>query len=107
MISSGPCMTHCGSRVSVGVKVEVGRTVSDGGAAGVSVGDDVSVTVADRVGEGGGVAVNESAIVGVGETTSCNPPHPMSDRASADTQKINFLVIAEAIPFYGETWLIF
>jgi hypothetical protein len=46
MTSLGPCRTHCGSRVSVGVKVRVGRGVSDGGAVDVLVEVEVGETVA-------------------------------------------------------------
>ena len=46
MTSSGPCMTHWGSRVSVGVKADVGRDVSVGEALGVRVGNKIGVTVA-------------------------------------------------------------
>jgi len=46
MTWSGPCMYHCGSRVSVGVTVKVGRGVSDGEAVAVPVGNAIGVMVA-------------------------------------------------------------
>ena len=46
MTSSGPCMYHCGSRVSVGVNVKVGRGVSDGETVTVPVGNNIGVMVA-------------------------------------------------------------
>ena len=41
----GPWKYHCGSRVSVGVKVDVGRGVAEGEAVGVLVGKAIGVIV--------------------------------------------------------------
>jgi len=80
MTSPGPCRYHCGSRV--GVDVNVGRGVSDGGVVGVSMGEGVTVTVAVSVGEGSGLAVSVGAIARVGEdpARSVKPPHPSNNR---------------------------
>ena len=80
MTSPGPCRYHCGSRV--GVDVNVGRGVSDGGVVGMSVG--VRVTVAVSVGEGSGLAVSVGSTARVGEdpARSVNPPHPSNNRVA-------------------------
>ena len=82
MTSTGPCRYHCGSRV--GVDVNVGRGVSDGGVVGMSVGVRVTVMVAVSVGEGSGLAVSVGAIASVGEdpARSVNPPHPSNNRVA-------------------------
>lgn len=95
----GPCMTHCGSEVNVGVRVRVGRGVSEGVAVGVSVGKMIGVTVAGSVGEGNRVAVEEGAIVGVEGITSWNAPHPISKRAKPAIQKMVRLVITSLLRF--------
>jgi hypothetical protein len=77
-------MTHWGSRVGDGVKVNVGRGVSDGGTVGVLVGKMIGVTVATWVGEGDNVGVEVGASVGVGETIRPNPPQATSKRAKVD-----------------------
>ena len=46
MTWSGPCRYHCGSRVSVGVNVDVGRGVSEGGRVDVPVENKIGVMVA-------------------------------------------------------------
>jgi hypothetical protein len=89
MISPGPCLTGCGSRVRVGVKVSVGRGVSEGGRVGVPVGKRIGVTVAGAVGER--EAVQVGARVGVGGTIKPNPPHPIKKKTSADTPMRIFL----------------
>src|SRR5215212_6200624 len=94
MTWSGPCMYHCGSRVTVGVSVEVGSGVSDGTKVDVPVGDTIGVMVAGGVGEGSGSVVQVGSMTGVGAVTRLNPPHPMMKRANADIQITIFLVIA-------------
>ena len=46
MTSLGPWRYHCASSVSVGVKVKVGRGVSEGRMVGVFVGKNIGVVVA-------------------------------------------------------------
>ena len=96
MISPGPCRYHCGSRVSVGVKVVVGSGVSEGGIVGVWVGKDIGVIVAGCVGEASGLDVQMGSNVGVGAvgTISLNPPHPIRKRVKPIIQKTIFFVIA-------------
>jgi hypothetical protein len=79
--------------VNVGVKVSVGRGVSDGGMVGVSVEVEVGKTVAVReaVGEGSGEAVQVGAMVGVGEI-SLKPPHAIRKRVSPDMKTKGLLV---------------
>ena len=84
MTSPGPCTYHCGSRVGVGVDVNVGRGVSNGGVVGVSMGKRVGVIEAVSVGEGSGLAVSvgSSARVGEDPARSVNPPHPSNNRVA-------------------------
>lgn len=90
MASPGPCTYHWGSRV--GVDVNVGRGVSDGGVVGVSMGVRAAVTVAVSVGEGGGLAVSVGSGVLVGEdsTINVNPPHPINNRAAPVIERKTF-----------------
>jgi hypothetical protein len=92
MISPGPWMYHCGSRVRVGVKVAVGSGVSEGGIVDVLVGKDIGVIVAGgcdssstAVTSGSGLDVQVGSNVGVGVvgTISLNPPHPIRKKARA------------------------
>jgi hypothetical protein len=96
-------MYHCGSRVRVGVKVAVGRGVSEGGIVGVLVGKDIGVIVAGgcdssptAVTSGSGLDVQIGSNIGVGVvgTISLNPPHPIRKSASPVIQKTIFFVIA-------------
>jgi hypothetical protein len=99
MISPGPCRSHCGSGVSVGANVNVGRGVSDDGRVGVYVGKKIGVTVAASVGEGDGGAVEVGTIVGVGETTRPNPPHAMREIVRVESQTKGFLAIISSRRF--------
>jgi hypothetical protein len=103
-MSPGPWITHCGSRVIVGVKVRVGRDVSVGGRVDVWVGkaaEGVGVTVAgcEAVGKGSRLGIQVGVAVGVGVTTKLNPPHAMRNKASADIPKKSFPVIARKVVF--------
>jgi hypothetical protein len=86
-------MAHCGSRVRVGVKVDVGRGVSVGGRVAVLVGNAIGVTVAGAVGEGDGVNVNVGARVGVEAITTCKAPQLRSNDARTDIPIKGFFVI--------------
>jgi len=99
MTWSGPCTYHCGSKVSVGAKVEVGEGVSEGRRVGVFVGKNIGVMVAGRVDEGNGSAVQVGSMIRVGGTAKLNPPQLMSRRTAPDIQKTNFLVIARKVLF--------
>src|SRR6266498_498371 len=101
MTWSGPCMDHRGSRVSVGVKVEVGEGVSEGRRVGVFVGKNIGVMVAGGVGEGSGPAVQVGSMIGADGDARLNPPHPISRRVNPDIQIINFLVIASRLALSG------
>ena len=87
----------------MGVKVKVGRGVSEGGMVGVSVGEEVEVTVAGGVGEAPSVgsAVQAGASAGVGEATNLNPPQAMRKRASPEIQIKNLLIIASYLAQSG------
>jgi hypothetical protein len=93
MTSFGPCITHCGSRVSVGVKVDVGGGVSDAGVVGVIVGNRIGVMVAAWVGEGRGEVVDVGTTVGVGGTISPNPPQAIRKKAVLEMMSKNLLMI--------------
>ena len=82
MTSPGPCTYHCGSRV--GVDVNEGRGVSDGGVVGVLVGVRITVMVAVSVGEGSGLAVSVGSIARVGEDPArrVNPLQPSNNRVA-------------------------
>jgi hypothetical protein len=90
MTWSGPCTYHCGSRVSVGVKVAVGEGVSEDRRVGVFVGKNIGVIVAGGVGEGNGSAVQVGSMIGVGGTAKLNPPQLMSRSVNPDIQTKNF-----------------
>jgi hypothetical protein len=74
----------------VGVKVKVGRGVSEGGTVGVAVGEGVGERV--TVAEGSGLAVQIGSIVGVGGARRLNPPQLMSKRARLDIKKKAFVI---------------
>jgi len=101
MTSFGPCITHWGSRVRVGVKVEVGRAVSVGVELGVVVGKKIGVMVAAGVGEGDGGAVEVGIAVGVGKTIRVDPPQAMRKKAVPDKSNKKFLVIATYLALSG------
>ena len=86
-------MPHCGSRVKVGVKVNVGRGVSDGGRVGVPEGEGVRVTVVVSVGEGDGVVVSIGIGVGVGAAIRFSPPQLINKRENPDIETKSFLII--------------
>jgi hypothetical protein len=90
MTSLGPCMIHCGSGVSVGVKVRVGREVSEGRTVGASVRGKVGVTVGGLVDEGRGETVPVGTAVGVGEASKLNPPQARRRKESTDMQITGF-----------------
>jgi len=87
----------------VGVKVKVGRGVSEGVTVAVSVGEEVGVTVAGSVGEGIGVAVPVGVSIGVGEAINLTPPHPRSRSARAEIQIKSLFVIASCPRFVFAT----
>ena|SRR6266536_6602989 len=95
-------MTHCGSEVRVGVKVDVGRGVSEGGAVGVSVGEGVSVSVAGcdssstAVTSGDGVMVAVGVVVGIGGAIRLSPPQPRSKKVNPDIQRKSLLTMRAA-----------
>lgn len=95
MISPGPCLTHPGVRVSVGVKVREGMGVSEGGAVDVFVGKNMGVRVAgsEAVCEGSRLGVQVGVNVGVRGTMRLNPPHAMRNKVSADIPARTLLVI--------------
>ena len=89
MTSFGPCITHGGIRVSVGVNVYVGISVGEGETVAVSVAMGVCEAMSINVGEGSGLAVNIGCItsVGGGCMINVNPPHPSNNSAARDMGK--------------------
>ena len=83
----------------MGVKVKVGRGVSEGGTVGVAVGEGVGERV--TVAEGSGRAVQVGSLVGVGDASRLNPPHPIDKRVNAEMEKTNFFIIASYLALSG------
>ena len=92
MTSFGPCNTHGGMGVSVGVNVNVGISVGEGETVAVSVAMGVCEAMLINVGEGRGLAVNVGCrtSVGGGCVINVNPPHPSNNSAARDIQIRNF-----------------
>jgi hypothetical protein len=87
MTRSGPCSDHCGSRVRVGVKVNVGRGVSEGTSVAVFVGKNIGVIVAAWVEDGSGLDV---LVAAAGGERRVNPPHPRRKNVNPTIQTKRF-----------------